>query len=280
MDRPHVIIIGAGVGGLCLAQGLSLSGVPVNVYERDASSTSSVAGYRLSISPTGNRALKSCLPDAVFDRLTIATGEPSRGVTFLDHRLNRLMAIDLPVHDRGSLDSERPIDRAALRRALLEGMEGVVRFNKTFVSYSQEPDGRVTALFSDGATATGDLIVGADGANSKVRAQLLPEATRIDTGLVAIGGKLPLNDSAPAVRSARAHAWADADPGSAGMLPVPESCLLSRRGDAFAETAAAEAAGPGRVPALGLLGASRPLRVGRALSEGRAGRSQDLGRVA
>ncbi len=196
MDRPHVIIIGAGVGGLCLAQGLSLSGVPVNVYERDASSTSSVAGYRLSVSPTGNPALKSCLPDAIFDRQTKATGEPSRGVTFLDHRLNRLLAIDLPVHDRRSLDSERPIDRAALRRALLEGMEGVVRFNKTFVSYSQEPDGRVTALFSDGATATGDLIVGADGANSKVRAQLLPEATRIETGLVAIGGKLPLTESA------------------------------------------------------------------------------------
>ncbi len=196
MDRPHVIIIGAGVGGLCLAQGLSLSGVPVNVYERDASSTSCVAGYRLSISPTGARALKSCLPDAVFDRLTMATGEPSRGVTILDHRLNRLMAIDLPVHDRGSLDSERPIDRPVLRRALLDGMDDAVRFGKTFVSYEDEPDGRVSALFSDGAKATGDLIVGADGASSKVRAQLLPGVDRIDTGLVAVGGKLPLNDSA------------------------------------------------------------------------------------
>ena len=233
MDRPHVIIIGAGVGGLCLAQGLSLSGVPVNVYERDASSTSSVAGYRLSISPTGKRALKSCLPDAVFDRLTIATGEPSRGVTFLDHRLNRLLAIDLPVHDRRSLDSERPIDRAALRRALLEGMEGVVRFNKTFVSYSQEPDGRVTALFSDGATATGDLIVGADGANSKVRAQLLPEATRIETGLVAIGGKLPLTESAERIVPRVAMR---------GPTPIlgPRGCFLflspvsyRDRGDAF-----------------------------------------------
>ena len=125
------------------------------------------SGYRLSISPTGNRALKSCLPDAVFDRLTVATGEPSRGVTFLDHRLNRLMAIDLPVHDRGSLDSERPIGRPMLRRALLDGMDDAVRFSKTFVSYEDEPDGRVSALFSDGAKATGDLIVGADGASRR-----------------------------------------------------------------------------------------------------------------
>jgi 2-polyprenyl-6-methoxyphenol hydroxylase-like FAD-dependent oxidoreductase len=196
MDRPHIIVIGAGVGGLCLAQGLSLSGVSVNVYERDASPTTSMSGYRLSISPTGSRALKSCLPGAVFDRLTLATGEPSRAVTFLDHRLNRLLAIDLPAHDRRSLDSERPIGRAVLRRVLLDGLDGVVRFNKTFVAYRHEPDGRITALFSDGEIATGDLIVGADGANSKVRAQLLPGAARVETGIVAIGGKLTLTESA------------------------------------------------------------------------------------
>ena len=192
-----------------------------------------MAGYRLSISPTGNRALKSCLPDAVFDRLTMATGEPSRGVTFLDHRLNRLMAIDLPVHDRGSLDSERPIGRPILRRALLDGMDDAVRFSKTFVSYEDEPDGRVSALFSDGAKATGDLIVGADGANSKVRAQLLPGVDRIDTGLMAIGGKLPLTESAERIVPRVAMR---------GPTPIlgPRGCFLflspvsyRDRGDAF-----------------------------------------------
>lgn len=189
---PHVIVIGAGVGGLVLAQRLKRDGVPVHVYERDPSPKSPVPGYRLSISPSGARALKACLPPDVFDRLTQETGQPSRGVTFLDHRLNHLLAVDLPVHDRRSLDSERPVARTTLRRILLEGLDGAVSFGKTFVSFEDEPDGRVSARFSDGSKADAGVIVGADGANSKVRSELLPEARRVETGIVAIGGKRPL----------------------------------------------------------------------------------------
>lgn len=189
---PNVIVIGAGVGGLCVAQGLRQAGVPVHVYERDSSPRSPVAGYRLSISPTGTRALKACLPPTLFERLTKETGEPSRGVRFLDHRLSRLLAVDFPVHDRRSLDSERPVARTTLRRLLLDGLDDAVSFGKTFVAFEDEPDGRVAACFSDGSRAVADLIVGADGANSKVRGELLPEAGRVDTGIVAIGGKLPL----------------------------------------------------------------------------------------
>ena len=111
MEQLKVAIIGAGVGGLCLAQGLKCAGLAVEVFERDASPTSSVAGYRLSISPTGSRALKACLPDAVFERLTQLASAPSRSVTFFDHRLNRLLALDLPNIDRRQLDAERPIGR-------------------------------------------------------------------------------------------------------------------------------------------------------------------------
>ena len=50
-------------------------------------------------------------------------------------------------------------------------------------------DGRVTAYFSDGTSATADVLIGADGANSRVRQQLLPDAERIDTGILAIAGK-------------------------------------------------------------------------------------------
>jgi 2-polyprenyl-6-methoxyphenol hydroxylase-like FAD-dependent oxidoreductase len=196
MNRPHVIVIGAGVGGLTLAQGLKASGVSVHVYERDPTPASAAQGYRLSISPTGSRALKACLPAAVFDRLTMATGEPARGVTFLDHRLNRLLAVDLPVRDRRSLDSERPIGRMILRRVLLEGMDDVVTFGKTFVAFADEPDGGVSVRFADGSEASADLIVGADGASSKVRTALLRGVDRADTGIVAIGGKLPLSESA------------------------------------------------------------------------------------
>jgi len=76
---------------------------------------------------------------------------------------------------------------------LLNGLDDVVHFGKKFVSFEDAPDGRVIARFADGTNVASDLIVGADGANSAVRTQLLPEAKRIETGIVAVGGRLPLS---------------------------------------------------------------------------------------
>jgi 2-polyprenyl-6-methoxyphenol hydroxylase-like FAD-dependent oxidoreductase len=188
------MIVGAGVGGLCLAQGLKQAGVKVDVFERDATKTSPVAGYRLSISPAGGRALKTCLPPAVFEKFIMSAGEPSQAVTIFSHRLTRLLGVDLPDGDRLSDDAERPVDRAALRPILLDGLEDVVHFGKRFVGYERGGDGRVTACFADGSLASADLLVGADGASSAVRGQLLPHAKRIETGLVAVGGKSPLSE--------------------------------------------------------------------------------------
>jgi 2-polyprenyl-6-methoxyphenol hydroxylase-like FAD-dependent oxidoreductase len=58
----HVVIIGGGIGGLTLAQGLKRSGVSVAVYERDRAITDRVQGYRVHINPTGSLALHECLP--------------------------------------------------------------------------------------------------------------------------------------------------------------------------------------------------------------------------
>jgi 2-polyprenyl-6-methoxyphenol hydroxylase-like FAD-dependent oxidoreductase len=104
-----------------------------------------------------------------------------------------LLAIDLPHRDRQSDEAERPVSRTTLRRVLLEGLDDVVHFGKTLVAFEDEPDGRVTAVFADGSRETADLLVGADGANSRVRSQLLPDAKRLETGIVAIGGKVVLD---------------------------------------------------------------------------------------
>ena len=61
----RVRIIGAGTGGLCLAQGLKRDGVEVEVFDRDHAPTDRLQGYRLSISATGRRALEACLPGAL-----------------------------------------------------------------------------------------------------------------------------------------------------------------------------------------------------------------------
>src|SRR5271166_5879359 len=139
---------------------LKLDRIRTQVFERDASRTSPVEGYRLSISASGGKALKSCLPRKVFEKFIRNTGEPSRAVTFLDHKLNRLLAIDFPHSDRLSDESERPVGPAALRRVLLDGLDDIVHFGKRFVAYEREADGRMTAHFADGARATADLLVG------------------------------------------------------------------------------------------------------------------------
>jgi 2-polyprenyl-6-methoxyphenol hydroxylase-like FAD-dependent oxidoreductase len=90
-------------------------------------------------------------------------------------------------------DRAHAVSRATLRRLLLAGLEAEVTFGKEFVRFERLPDTKLKAIFADGDFITGDVLVGADGVNSRVRRQLLPDARVIDTDGIGIGGKLPLN---------------------------------------------------------------------------------------
>jgi 2-polyprenyl-6-methoxyphenol hydroxylase-like FAD-dependent oxidoreductase len=195
--KLKVLVIGAGTGGLCLAHGLRAAGIDVRVFERDRTPTDRVQGYRLTINATGAGALRSCLPTASFQRYVDASAKISTGVTFLDHKLRRLLAIDLPQTDQAAPEAPRPISRLALRQILLGGLEDEVSFGETFTDFEVSDD-RVVARFESGLRAEGDLLIGADGASSRVRRQLLPHAERIDTGLVTVSAKVALD---AAVRS-------------------------------------------------------------------------------
>jgi 2-polyprenyl-6-methoxyphenol hydroxylase-like FAD-dependent oxidoreductase len=193
LRKLQIIIIGAGTGGLSLAHGLRAANIDVRVFERDQETTDRAQGYRLTINATGARALRSCLPRENFERYIAASAKVSTGVSFFDHQLHRLLSIDLPPTDQSAPDAARPISRTALRQTLLEGLDEVVAFGKTFVDFETLPDGQAIARFEDGSTAQGDLLIGADGASSRVRRQLLPQAQRMNTGLVMISGKVPLD---------------------------------------------------------------------------------------
>jgi 2-polyprenyl-6-methoxyphenol hydroxylase-like FAD-dependent oxidoreductase len=199
-NRVRIMIVGAGTGGLCLAQGLKADGIAVEVFERDYSPTDRLQGYRLGVNETGWRALRECLPKALFDKLVASCANPSRAVTFLDHRLNRLLSVKLGSGEQPDV----PVSRISLRGILLEGLDEIVRFGKKFNAFEEAPSGAVTARFDDGSTATGDVLIGADGASSRVRRQLLPYAERVETGIFAVSGKIAMTE---AVRRATPQAF-------------------------------------------------------------------------
>jgi salicylate hydroxylase len=189
----HVIVIGGGIGGLALAQGLRKAGISVAVYERDRTPADRVQGYRVHVNPTGSHALHACLPAPLFDAFDRTCGRPGRGIRFLTERMGALLSVggDL-VPQPDAIGKHRSVSRITLRQVLLSGLEEIVHFGKTFTRYGEE-GGRIVAHFADGTSVTGDVLVAADGGGSRVRRQFLPHAERIDTGVVGIAGKVFLD---------------------------------------------------------------------------------------
>src|SRR5207237_10756317 len=94
MPEPfHILIIGGGIGGLTLAQGLKRGGVSAAVYERDRTLTDRLQGYRVHISPTGSRALHECLPPHLFDIFDRTCGAPNTAVRSFTEPMPVLFAI-------------------------------------------------------------------------------------------------------------------------------------------------------------------------------------------
>jgi 2-polyprenyl-6-methoxyphenol hydroxylase-like FAD-dependent oxidoreductase len=188
----HVVIIGGGIGGLTLAQGLRKAGISVAVYERDRTPSSRLQGYRVHINPAGSRALHACLPPDLFAAF-------EQTCHFLTEQMDTLLRLDEAlapdIIDGSAIARHRSASRITLRQVLLSGLNGVVQFGKTFVRYEECAGGRIVAHFEDGTAAEGDMLIAADGGGSRVRRQYLPQAARIDTGVVGIAGKVFLNDA-------------------------------------------------------------------------------------
>ncbi|WP_433121116.1 FAD-dependent oxidoreductase [Micromonospora sp. CA-246542] len=188
---PHVLVIGAGTGGLCLAHGLRRAGISVAVYERHRHSGEGLLGYRVGIGPTGSRALRDCLPPQLFATFLATCARPPSYFNVVTQGLRETASFELrPTVD--PVRTEHSVARMVLRQVLLTGLADVVHFDKTFVRYEQHDDGTVTAHFADGTTATGDLLVAADGTHSAVRRQYLPHAVIRDAGTINIATRIPL----------------------------------------------------------------------------------------
>jgi 2-polyprenyl-6-methoxyphenol hydroxylase-like FAD-dependent oxidoreductase len=206
----EVLIIGAGLGGLCLAQGLRQAGIAVAVYERDPGPNTRPQGYRIHLNPDGSRALHTCLPASLFDLFAATSGEPARfPPAYLNEQLEDIAAsiaafpAITPPAQTDPFHPHRAVDRLLLRSVLLSELDDVVYFGREFSRYERLSDGRVRVIFADGTVATASLLVGADGTGSPVRGQLLPEAEVRDTGIRCVYAKTYVHSAvAPPVREA------------------------------------------------------------------------------
>jgi salicylate hydroxylase len=183
----HVLIAGAGLSGLCLAQGLTAAGISCAVYERDPDLTRR-AGYRITINGDGGDALERCLaPDLYELYLQCSRVTPPRRMSVVidEQCTERTTAPHLGPPN----DGPRPhtaIDRRTLRQILAARLGERIHAGAAVVDWQRQGD-RIVVELSDGSRAEGDVLVGADGVASAVRARLLPEVEIVDTGVRGLG---------------------------------------------------------------------------------------------
>jgi 2-polyprenyl-6-methoxyphenol hydroxylase-like FAD-dependent oxidoreductase len=194
-----VIIAGAGLSGLALAHGLGQAGLDVRVLERRPSPADQPASYGIHLNREGLRALRACLPAANWGQL-IASSVPAPDVVrFRDQQLRTLAVID---HEDPAADPalhRRAVSRGTLRDALLLGLNttthqatDVVQWGHAVTGYGHDPGGGLLVRGQDGTELPADLLVGADGSSSRVRAQRLPGLDRQELGILNIAGRVPL----------------------------------------------------------------------------------------
>lgn len=225
-NRFRVAVVGGGTGGLCLAQALHKAGVQVAVYERSRLRTERLQGYRVHINPDGSRALHECLPAELWQAFVATCGTSGGAFGFVTEQLKELMLVEDELTsgaERDPVRAHHSVSRITLHQVLSAGLDGVLHHGKEFERYDRAPDGTLTLHFADGTTAAADVLVAADGANSRVCRQYLPHAERVDTGIRTIAGKYPLTEDSKRLLPSRLWSGPNSvlPPSGCGMFVAP-----------------------------------------------------------
>jgi 2-polyprenyl-6-methoxyphenol hydroxylase-like FAD-dependent oxidoreductase len=174
-DMPRVVVVGAGIGGLCAARAVALAGHEPVVLERSAAGTAIGAG--LLLWPNAVQAL-----DALGhgDGVRAVAG-PTRRAAFRGATGRTLSEVDVGALGRRQGAPMLAVERPALQAVLADGV--MVRHG---VAVSEVDDGGVT--LADGRRVHGDAVIGADGIGSVVRQHVCPDARPLDTGYTVVRG--------------------------------------------------------------------------------------------
>jgi 2-polyprenyl-6-methoxyphenol hydroxylase-like FAD-dependent oxidoreductase len=164
---PVIAVVGAGPGGLTCARILQLAGIEVTVWDADESLDARDQGGTLDLhADSGQIAIEDTRLAEEFAALARPEGQSKRmvapdGTLLLEH----VAAAD---------ESAAPeIDRAQLRTMLAESLApGTIRWGHKLLAVDHAPADRHELRFADGSTVVADVVIGADGAWSRVRTAL------------------------------------------------------------------------------------------------------------
>lgn len=201
----RVVISGAGLAGLTLANTLYRNGIEVVVCEAADALESQDPGYRIHMNSTGTAALHAALEPQLWELCLATAGIPRQEMLHFDHELNLAAARDVSLSrgrgvDVDGLPEHVIVSRMTLRRVLELGLPaGAVRFGSGATGFDVEADGTVAVRLADGTTLDADVFVCAEGVNSATARMRLPGLEVVDLGARHIAGKIPLDEHARAV---------------------------------------------------------------------------------
>lgn len=199
IDNKSIAIVGGGPAGLTLARLLQLKNADVKVYERDINKYARVQGSPLDMhEDSGLAALrkadlldefkKAFRPGA--DKALIVNEKAE--IFFSDHETK-------PDEDFGAEHFRPEIDRGPLRNMLLESIQPeTVVWDSHFISMEPHNEGWLLH-FKNGTSAYADLVIAADGANSKIR-PYLTEIKPVYSGIIMLEGNVS-QENAPNISS-------------------------------------------------------------------------------